>query len=98
MKDAPYDLSKIIKTKMEGNEHNKKEVTENINECTCSAFDWANMCAWCKKQRENHPLSDECNEDECMICGENDCEYGDPLHYHHDGCPSCVDEEYRGVI
>jgi hypothetical protein len=25
---------------------------------------------------------------ECSICGVLDCPYGDPFHYHHDGCPS----------
>lgn len=28
---------------------------------------------------------------ECGICGVLDCPHGDPLHYHHDGCPSCYD-------
>lgn len=26
-------------------------------------------------------------EDECSTCGVRDCRGGDPLHYHHDGCP-----------
>jgi len=34
---------------------------------------------------------------ECMECGERDCPYKEPLHYHHDGCPACayygIDEE-----
>lgn len=25
---------------------------------------------------------------ECSLCGILDCPYDDPLHYHHDGCPS----------
>lgn len=25
---------------------------------------------------------------ECSLCGILDCPLGDPLHYHHDGCPS----------
>lgn len=29
---------------------------------------------------------------ECLDCGERDCPHGDPLHYHHDGCPSCYDD------
>ncbi len=30
---------------------------------------------------------------ECLACGERDCPHGEPLHYHHDGCPACVFEE-----
>ena len=26
---------------------------------------------------------------ECLACGARDCPHGEPLHYHHDGCPSC---------
>ena len=25
---------------------------------------------------------------ECSVCSVLDCPMGDPLHYHHDGCPS----------
>jgi len=28
-------------------------------------------------------------ETECIDCGAIDCPHGDPMHYHHDGCPSC---------
>lgn len=35
-----------------------------------------------------HPPTNECDEDECMVCGIRDCPYGEPLHYHHDGCPA----------
>lgn len=31
-----------------------------------------------------------CPDAECMDCSERDCPYADPLHYHHDGCPSCT--------
>lgn len=30
-----------------------------------------------------------CKNFECVICGERDCPFGEPLHYHHDGCPVC---------
>lgn len=30
-----------------------------------------------------------CLEAECSKCGEILCRYGDPLHFHHDGCPTC---------
>lgn len=26
---------------------------------------------------------------ECTECGARDCLFGEPLHYHHDGCPAC---------
>lgn len=26
---------------------------------------------------------------ECLACGRRDCPQSDPMHYHHDGCPSC---------
>jgi hypothetical protein len=30
---------------------------------------------------------------ECSKCGATCCPYGDPLHFHHDGCPSCWQDE-----
>lgn len=33
-----------------------------------------------------HPRA--CQEPECTECGMRDCPQHDPLHYHHDGCPS----------
>lgn len=30
-----------------------------------------------------------CDDDECLMCGEFMCPYGEPLHLHHDGCPAC---------
>lgn len=30
-----------------------------------------------------------CAADECMVCGVLMCPVGEPLHYHHDGCPEC---------
>ncbi len=35
----------------------------------------------------NHSES-ECIESECTVCALLKC--GEPLHYHHDGCPYCV--------
>lgn len=35
---------------------------------------------------ESKPL---CNDPECMFCSVIHCPSMDPLHYHHDGCPSC---------
>lgn len=36
-----------------------------------------------------HPHTDACPDMECTICSERDCPRGEPLHYHHDGCPVC---------
>lgn len=38
-------------------------------------------------------LLDRCTNLECIVCGEIACPHGEPLHFHHDGCPACWDEE-----
>lgn len=30
-----------------------------------------------------------CDDPECYHCGAMVCPRGEPLHFHHDGCPSC---------
>lgn len=47
-----------------------------------------------------HPSADKCQEDECWICAVRDCPYGEPLHYHHDGCPACygVESKIRNAV
>lgn len=35
-------------------------------------------------------LLNECQECECIVCGTLLCPHEDPLHFHHDGCPSCA--------
>lgn len=37
-----------------------------------------------------------CPNDECLICGIRDCPRGEALHYHHDGCPACYQDEKDG--
>lgn len=32
----------------------------------------------------------ECLDSECIVCGVIVCPHSDPLHFHHDGCPSCT--------
>jgi hypothetical protein len=39
-----------------------------------------------------HPSVEQCPTPECTVCGERDCPHGEPLHYHHDGCPACETE------
>lgn len=34
-----------------------------------------------------------CPDMECYECGEIICPYGERLHFHHDGCPSCAEAE-----
>lgn len=37
--------------------------------------------------------TETCGYSECIICGARDCPHGEPLHYHHDGCPACSEDE-----
>lgn len=39
-----------------------------------------------------HPPTVDCPDLECLVCGIRDCPHGEPLHYHHDGCPSCYED------
>lgn len=34
-------------------------------------------------------LLDHCKDGECSVCAEIICKHHEPLHFHHDGCPSC---------
>jgi hypothetical protein len=40
-------------------------------------------------------LLNHCDKDggECRVCSEICCPLKDPLHFHHDGCPSCCQAE-----
>lgn len=44
-----------------------------------------------------HQPTEHCPEDECEVCGRSACPHGDPMHYHHDGCPSCCEAPPTGV-
>lgn len=46
--------------------------------------------------KQPHPKTEDCPDPECLICGERDCPFHEPLHYHHDGCPEC--SPYQNVI
>jgi hypothetical protein len=43
-------------------------------------------------------LLNHCDKDggECRVCSEICCPLKDPLHFHHDGCPSCCQAEDAG--
>lgn len=45
------------------------------------------------KEAKNHKNTEHCINEECIFCGYNDCPHHEPLHYHHDGCPACFQEE-----
>ncbi len=36
-----------------------------------------------------HPSLEDCQQDECCICGVRDCPHKEPGHYWKDGCPYC---------
>lgn len=40
-----------------------------------------------------HPNAADCPAQECETCSVRDCPGGEPLHYHHDGCPWCCMRE-----
>lgn len=42
-----------------------------------------------RKQLCRDALLENCEDMECMICATAICPHGEPLHFHHDGCPAC---------
>jgi hypothetical protein len=57
------------------------------------------------KRRDHTPVEDKhtCTDGnngggdgECCACGARDCPHGEPLHYHHDGCPACYFDTPEG--
>lgn len=51
---------------------------------------------FCEKDHVDGP-PEKCPANECMICAVIDCPHGEPLHFHHDGCPACVfDDDGKG--
>lgn len=38
-----------------------------------------------------------CESEECYSCAANECPDRDPLHRHHDECPSCYKKEIEGI-
>lgn len=42
-----------------------------------------------RKQLCRDALLENCEDLECMICATAICPHGEPLHFHHDGCPAC---------
>lgn len=46
-----------------------------------------------KQQGADHYALDsvlgQCPDAECSECAKIICPHGEPLHFHHDGCPAC---------
>lgn len=38
-------------------------------------------------------LLNHCEDGECHVCSQIICPKGDAFHFHHDGCPSCAQDE-----
>jgi DNA repair exonuclease SbcCD ATPase subunit len=36
-------------------------------------------------------LLDHCQDAECPVCSQIICKHHDSMHFHHDGCPSCLE-------
>jgi hypothetical protein len=44
---------------------------------------------WREVGRIVSDLLNHCPDAECHDCGALMCPHGEPLHFHHDGCPAC---------
>ncbi len=54
----------------------------------------AHCCNWHYCHCDPKLFVDPCASAECLACAlVSEC--GDPLHYHHDGCPACSERETR---
>jgi len=42
------------------------------------------------EQHRVHFTIEPCADAECMDCAQVACPHADRLHFHHDGCPSCI--------
>lgn len=68
------------------------EASQGISPSSPEAY-YAEL-AWKASRAEMHGTIDKllahCGDPECMECGAIVCPHGEPLHFHHDGCPSCT--------
>ena len=46
-----------------------------------------------EKEYKNHKRCEDPELQECIYCGWKDCPHHEPLHYHHDGCPACIEDD-----
>jgi len=71
-----------------------EKIGEHDIRYNCDTLEMAEALRYLLQAREllrvnPHPDWQACDIDECTICAVRDCPYDEPLHYHHDGCPSC---------
>lgn len=45
------------------------------------------------KEKIIDALLNHCEDGECHVCSQIICPHGEPLHFHHDGCPACAQDE-----
>lgn len=50
--------------------------------------DETDMCLCSASHVDGNP--NDCPVSECMTCSLRYCPHGEPLHFHHDGCPACI--------
>lgn len=72
----------------------KKEVVpptvpEELLKKVADAHDLDASDAWWTKGPIHNP---PCTDEDCFSCAASQCPYQDPLHHHHDECPSCYTE------
>jgi len=50
--------------------------------------------AWGAKAPNVDEILNSCTAEggECSTCSIIICPHADPMHFHHDGCPSCAEE------
>lgn len=51
-----------------------------------------------KLKQQLDALLGHCPDGECLVCGEIICPHGDSMHFHHDGCPSCAEDDDEDPI
>lgn len=45
------------------------------------------------KEKIIDALLNHCEDGECHVCSQIICPHGDGMHFHHDGRPSCAQDE-----
>ena len=72
-------------------------VKQEIGVVTAANYDHACQLAshdcHCKTKEDASHDDQECFDEECIACGFVRCPEGEPLHFHHDGCPAEAEDE-----
>lgn len=45
------------------------------------------------KEKIIDALLNHCEDGECHVCSQIICPHANLMHFHHDGCPSCAQDE-----